>query len=92
MRLRADQNYVRTFANPAYDSFVAPLQGVFSSEKIPVWLLTVDFSADSVARARGVHYESVTVCFMGEEQRAIFSDWDKLLRRQARSAKSVHAL
>ncbi len=61
------------------------LQGVFSSEKIPVWLLTVDFSTDSVARARGVHYESLVLCFLGEEQRAMFSDWDKLLRKQARS-------
>lgn len=67
--------YVRTFIL---------MQGVFSSEKIPVWLLTIDLSADSVTRARGVHYQSLVLCFMGEEQRAMFSKWDKLLRLQAR--------
>jgi hypothetical protein len=43
----------------------------FSSSQ--VWLVTIDLAADSIARARGVHYQTLVLCFAGEEQRATFT-------------------
>ena len=63
-----------------------PGSAMFSSEKIPVWYLSVDLATDSIARARGVKYETIMARFEGEGEREAFAQWDLLLRAQASQA------